>query len=96
MILIQIESSSMWADIFSEGDNSADEAFMAWGFAAYVRTLAEKASKSFPCPCTPMRGSALKRPVTSRAPTRAAAPTVSMLGVWRPAAPAVDFLFPEI
>lgn len=90
------DASLSWADRFGEGDHVADEAFMAWAFGRYVGALAAagKAIKALPAYANAWLGPQPGQSLPGQYPS--GGPTARMGGVWRAAAPAIDFLAPDI
>ncbi|WP_285241634.1 DUF5597 domain-containing protein [Pseudarthrobacter sp. MEB009] len=85
-----------WGDHFGDDNPLAEETFMAWGFASFVGGLAAAGKEVLPLPAYanawigPQRGQELAGQYPS------GGPTAGMLPVWRTAAPAIDFLAPDI
>ncbi|MCQ6271467.1 DUF5597 domain-containing protein [Pseudarthrobacter sp. R1] len=90
------DSSRTWADHFGDDNPIAEETFMAWGFASFVGGLAAAGKEVLPLPAYanawigPQRGQDLPGQYPS------GGPTARMVPVWRAAAPAIDFLAPDI
>jgi len=90
------DSSKSWADHFGDDNPVAEETFMAWGFASFVGGLAAAGKEVLPLPTYanawigPQRGQDLPGQYPS------GGPTARMIAVWRAAAPAIDFLAPDI
>ncbi|MGO4235509.1 DUF5597 domain-containing protein [Pseudarthrobacter sp. YAF2] len=90
------DRSMSWADHFSDYNPTADETFMAWGFATFVGGLAAAGKEILPLPAYanawlgPQRGQDLPGQYPS------GGPTARMIPVWRAAAPALDFVAPDI
>ena len=91
-----VESDESWAHHFGDGNPVADETFMAWAFATYVGGLAAAGKEILDLPAFanawlgPQPGQDLPGNYPS------GGPTAKMLPVWRLAAPALDFLAPDI
>ena len=85
-----------WSARFGEGNDVADEVFMAWGFASYVGELAAagRAVKPLPAYANAWLGPQPGQDRPGQYPS--GGPTARMGGVWRAAAPAIDFLAPDI
>lgn len=85
-----------WAACFGDDNPVADEAFMAWGFGSYLGTLAAagKAIKALPAYANAWLGPQPGQSLPGQYPS--GGPTARMGGVWRAAAPAIDFLAPDI
>lgn len=90
------ESNLSWAERFGDDNPVAEETFMAWGFASFVGGLAAAGKEILPLPAYanawigPQRGQDLPGQYPS------GGPTARMVPVWRAAAPAIDFLAPDI
>ena len=90
------DSNKSWADYFGDHNPVAEETFMAWGFASFVGGLAAAGKEVLPIPAYanawigPQRGQDLPGQYPS------GGPTAGMVPVWRAAAPAIDFLAPDI
>ncbi|MFJ6535166.1 DUF5597 domain-containing protein [Paenarthrobacter sp. NPDC091711] len=89
-------SDASWADHFGDGNPAAEETFMAWAFATYVGGLAAAGKELLDLPAYanawigPQPGQDLPGNYPS------GGPTARMLPVWQAAAPALDFLAPDI
>ncbi|MET0555362.1 MAG: DUF5597 domain-containing protein [Vicinamibacteria bacterium] len=85
--------SGTWEDVFGPGPATA-EVFMAWHFGRYVQavTAAGKAEYALPM----FVNAALVRPGYEPGQYPSAGPLPHLLDVWRAAAPAVDFLAPDV
>lgn len=87
---------SSWQERFGADNPVADEVFMAWGFAQYLGALAAAGKKIKPLPAYanawlgPQPGQDLPGQYPS------GGPTARMGGIWRAAAPAIDFIAPDI
>lgn len=90
------EPTATWEERFGAANPVADEVFMAWGFARYLGALADAGKKIKPLPAYanawlgPQPGQDLPGQYPS------GGPTARMGGVWRAAAPALDFIAPDI
>ena len=90
------DGSMSWADHFGDDNPVGEETFMAWGFASFVGGLAAAGKAILPLPAYanawigPQRGQDLPGQYPS------GGPTARMVPVWRAAAPAIDFLAPDI
>lgn len=82
-----------WADVFGE---DADEFFHAWSIGTYINAVAEAGKAEYPLPM--YVNAALRDPVNDQDPATYASggPTWNVIEVWQAAAPAVDFLAPDI
>jgi beta-galactosidase GanA len=86
-------TAGTWAEVF--GANPAgEEIFMAWHFARYTQavTAAGKAELALPM----YANAALIRPSYQPGQYPSAGPLPHLIDVWRAAAPALDFLSPDI
>ncbi|THG31650.1 DUF5597 domain-containing protein [Naasia lichenicola] len=91
-----LDRAVTWAQAFGEGDHVADEAFMSWGFASYLGSLASAGKQllALPAYANAWLGPQAVGDVPGMYPS--GGPTAGMLGVWRTAAPDLDFLAPDI
>lgn len=82
-----------WAEVFGE---DADEFFHAWSIGWYVGQVAEAGKAEYPLPM--YANAALRDPVNDQDPMTYASggPTWNVIEVWQAAAPAIDFLSPDI
>ncbi|WP_324795967.1 DUF5597 domain-containing protein [Brevundimonas sp.] len=82
-----------WAQVF--GDD-ADEFFHAWAIGSYVGEVAAAGKAEYPLPM--YVNAALRDPLKHQAPSSYASggPTWNVMDVWKAAAPAIDFLSPDI
>ncbi|MDI1249861.1 MAG: DUF5597 domain-containing protein [Lacunisphaera sp.] len=87
------KKSGTWAEVFG-GGAAGEEIFMAWHFAAYTQavTAAGKAELALPM----FANAALIRPGYQPGQYPSAGPLPHLIDVWRAAAPALDFLAPDI
>ncbi|MCU0918289.1 MAG: DUF5597 domain-containing protein, partial [Planctomycetes bacterium] len=81
-----------WTEVFAEG---ADEAFMAWHMARYVGRIAAAGKAEYPLP---MFANAWLVQHEGQKPGEypSGGPVSKVLDIWRAAAPALDFLAPDI
>ncbi len=82
-----------WAEAFGSGP-AADEIFMAWHFGRYVQAVAAAGKKEYALPM--FVNAALIRPGHQPGQYPSAGPLPHIGDVWRAAAPAIDFLAPDI
>ena len=84
-----------WSEVFVE-DATTDEIFMAWAFASYVGDLAAAGKHIHPLPTyvNAWQGPQPGQERPGQYPS--GGPTDRMRNVWRLAAPAIDFLSPDI
>jgi hypothetical protein len=87
-----LRTSGTWAEVFGAG---ADEAFMAWHMARYVGQVAAAGKAEYPLP---MYANAWLVQNEGQKPGQypSGGPVSKVLDIWRAAAPAVDFLAPDI
>lgn len=95
-LLPATESGGSWADIFGDGNATADEAFMSWRFASYIETLAADGKRILPLPVFANAWLGPQAPGDGPGIYPSGGPTAGMLGVWRTAAPSLDLLAPDI
>lgn len=82
-----------WEQCFGPGAH-CEELFMAWHFARYANRLAELGKAEYPLPM--FANAALVRPGYVPGQYPSAGPLPHLMDVWRAAAPALDFLAPDI
>ncbi len=82
-----------WRQVFGEGAAS-EEIFMGWHFARYVDAVAAAGKKEYPLPM--FVNAALSRPGHQPGQYPSAGPLPHLVDIWRAAAPAIDFLAPDI
>jgi len=87
------KSSGTWEEVFGEGP-PAEEIFMAWHFAGYANSVAEAGKKEYALPM--YANAALIRPGYQPGQYPSAGPLPHLINVWRAAAPAIDFIAPDI
>jgi beta-galactosidase GanA len=82
-----------WEEAFAE---DADEFFHAWAFASYIGELARAGREILNLPM--YANAALRHPIDDQDPSTYASggPTHNVLDIWKVAAPALDFLAPDI
>ena len=82
-----------WTEVFGE---TAEETFMAWSIGSYVGQVAAAGKAEYPLPM--YANAALGDPFNRPTPGSYASggPVWSMIEVWQAAAPAIDFLAPDI
>ncbi len=87
------KASGTWTEVFGAGP-AGEEIFMAWHFASYTQavTAAGKAELLLPM----YANAALIRPGYQPGQYPSAGPLPHLIDVWRAAAPALDFLAPDI
>ncbi len=87
------KTTGTWAEVFGPSP-AGQEVFMAWYFAAYTQavTAAGKAELALPM----FANAALIRPGYQPGQYPSAGPLPHLIDVWRAAAPALDFIAPDI
>lgn len=85
--------SGPWAEVFGDGPGTA-EIFMAWAFGRYVEAVAQAGRAEFALPL--FVNAALIRPGYLPGQYPSAGPLPHLIDVWRAAAPAIDFISPDI
>jgi hypothetical protein len=86
------KAAGTWTEVFGAG---ADEAFMAWHMARYVGKVAAAGKAEYPLP---MYANAWLIQHEGEKPGQypSGGPVSKVLDIWRAAAPALDFLAPDI
>jgi hypothetical protein len=87
------KASGTWEEVFGKGLRT-DEIFMAWYFGRYTNSVADAGKKVYPLPM--YVNAALIRPNYKPGQYPSAGPLPHLMNVWRAAAPAIDFLAPDI
>ncbi len=87
------KTSGTWTDVFGNTP-AAEEIFMAWYFAAFTEAVAAAGKAHYPLPM--FANAALIRPGHQPGQYPSAGPLPHLIDVWRAAAPAVDFIAPDI
>ena len=87
------KTSGTWEEIFDKGPLT-DELFMAWYFAKYTNAVAEAGKKEYTLPM--YVNAALIRPGYKPGQYPSAGPLPHLFDVWKAAAPAIDFLSPDL
>jgi hypothetical protein len=82
-----------WEEIFGKS-LSTDEVFMAWYYAKYTNFIAEAGKKEYHLPM--YVNAALIRPGAKPGQYPSAGPLPHLMDIWKAAAPAIDFLAPDI
>nr|MBP8976941.1 DUF5597 domain-containing protein [Bacteroidota bacterium] len=88
-----MKSAGTWEEVFGKGLQT-DEIFMAWNFAKYTNYVAEEGKREYNIPM--YVNAALIRPNYKPGQYPSAGPLPHLITVWRAAAPAIDFLAPDI
>lgn len=87
------KTSGTWEEVFDKRP-ATDELFMAWNFARYTNSVAEAGKKEYPLPM--YVNAALIRPGYRPGQYPSAGPLPHLFDIWKAAAPAIDFLSPDI
>lgn len=87
------KTSVTWEDVFGKGLHT-EEIFMAWHFAGYANSVAEAGKREYVLPM--YANAALIRPGYQPGQYPSAGPLPHLIDVWRAAAPAIDFIAPDI
>jgi hypothetical protein len=87
------KTSGAWEEVFGKGLQT-DELFMSWYFARYTNAVAEAGKKEYPLPM--YVNAALIRPGYKPGQYPSAGPLPHLFDVWKAAAPAIDFLSPDL
>ncbi len=87
------KASGTWAEVFGAG-SAGEEIFMAWYFATYTQAVTAAGKAELPLPM--YANAALIRPGYQPGQYPSAGPLPHLIDVWRAAAPALDFLSPDI
>jgi hypothetical protein len=82
-----------WSEVFP-GVGHADEAFMAWHYARFIGHVAAAGKAEYDIPM--FVNAALDSPVAHREGYFHGGPVAHMADIWRAAAPALDFIGPDI
>jgi len=90
---VPVVSSGTWKDVF--GDR-ADEYFHAWNVASFIGKVAAAGKKEYPLPM--YTNAALRDPLTNPPATNyeSGGPTDNVITIWKTAAPALEFVAPDI
>ena len=86
-------AAGSWAGVFGDGP-AASEVFTAWHFAAYTQSVTAAGKAEYDLPM--FVNAALIRPGYLPGQYPSGGPLPHLFDVWRAAAPAVDFLSPDI
>ncbi|MDE3057410.1 MAG: DUF5597 domain-containing protein, partial [Bacteroidota bacterium] len=87
------KTSGNWEEIFGKSPQT-DEIFMAWYFAKYTEYVAEAGKKEYPLPM--YVNAALIRPGYKPGQYPSGGPLPHLMDMWKAAAPALDFLAPDV
>jgi beta-galactosidase GanA len=86
-------ATGTWTEVFGDGPATA-ELFMAWSFGRYVDVVAAAGHQAYPLPL--YANAALIRPGFQPGQYPSAGPLPHLIDIWRAAAPALDFISPDI
>jgi hypothetical protein len=86
------QTTGTWTEIFGEG---ADEAFMAWHMARYVGQVAAAGKAEYPLPLF-ANAWLVQQEGQKAGQYPSGGPVSKVMDIWRAAAPAIDFLAPDI
>jgi hypothetical protein len=88
-------NTGTWAEVFGT-DWEADEVFMAWQFGRFVGQVARAGKRELPIPmyANAWLGPQPGQDIAGKYPS--GGPVARMMDVWKAAAPAIDFLSPDI
>ncbi len=87
------KTAGTWEEVFGKGLQT-DELFMAWHFARYTNAVTEAGKKE--CPLPMYVNAALIRPGYKPGQYPSGGPLPHLFDIWKAAAPAIDFLSPDI
>lgn len=87
------KSAGTWAEVFGSAP-AGEEIFMAWHFGRYVQAVTAAGKAELPLPM--FVNAALIRPGYQPGQYPSAGPLPHLIDVWRAAAPALDFIAPDI
>jgi beta-galactosidase GanA len=87
------KTSGTWEEVFDRGVQT-DELFMAWNFARYTDAVAEAGRKEYSLPM--YVNAALIRPGFKPGQYPSGGPLPHLFDIWKAAAPAIDFLSPDL
>ena len=87
------KAAGNWTEVFGAG-SAGEEIFMAWQFATYTQAVAAAGKAELALPM--YANAALIRPGYQPGQYPSAGPLPHLIDVWRAAAPALDFLSPDI
>ncbi len=89
----EFKTEGNWEDIFGKGLET-DEIFMAWNYAKYANFVAEAGKKEYSLPM--YVNAALIRPGAKPGQYPSGGPLPHLMDIWKAAAPAINFLAPDI
>jgi len=85
------EHGKSWSEVFGD---AADEAFMAWNYAAYIEAVVRAGKTEYPLPM--YVNAQLPAPLERAGEYPSGGPHPAYLEVWRAAAPSIDFYAPDV
>ncbi|MCD8166699.1 MAG: DUF5597 domain-containing protein, partial [Bacteroides sp.] len=87
------KTQGTWTDLFGEGPET-DEIFMAWSYGVFIQQLAAAGKEMYDLPM--YLNAALNSRGRRPGAYPSAGPLAHLIDVWRAAAPAIDFIAPDI
>jgi len=87
------KTKGKWTELFGTGLET-DEIFMAWHYGLFVQEIAQAGKEAYPLPM--YLNAALNSRGRKPGQYPSAGPLAHLLDVWRTAAPAIDFIAPDI
>ena len=87
------KTKGKWTELFGEGIET-EEIFMAWHYGLFIQEVARAGKDAYPLPM--YLNAALNSRGRKAGEYPSAGPLAHLLDIWRAAAPAVDFLSPDI
>jgi hypothetical protein len=87
------KTAGKWTELFGEGIDT-EEIFMAWHYGLFIHEVARAGKEAYPLPM--YLNAALNSRGRKAGEYPSAGPLAHLLDVWRTAAPAIDFLSPDI
>jgi hypothetical protein len=86
-------ASGGWQDMFGAGPDT-EQLFMAWHYARYVDAVARAGKAEYALPM--FVNAALNRPGLAPGQYPSGGPLARLFDVWKPGAPSIDFIAPDI
>ena len=87
------KTQGQWAELFGTGLET-EEIFMAWHYGLFIQEVAQAGKEA--CPLPLFLNAALNSRGRKPGQYPSAGPLAHLLDIWRAAAPAIDFLAPDI
>jgi hypothetical protein len=87
------KTQGKWTELFGTGLET-DEIFMAWHYGLFIQEVAQAGKDAYPLPL--FLNAALNSRGRKPGQYPSAGPLAHLLDIWRAAAPAIDFLAPDI